>query len=91
MSPGASKSSLGTRYLYYRCTNHACTRKKKSIRAKVVFDFIYGLLEGGIELSEKEYQYYYDQLTSHADKAQLDQFRVDNLIAAMFYAVISSK
>ena len=71
MSPGASKSRLGTRYLYYRCTNESCTRKKKSIRAKVVFDFIYSLLDSGVGLTEKEYQYYYDHLTGQADKQRL--------------------
>lgn len=71
MSPGASKSRAGTRYLYYRCTNHECKRSKKSIRAKVVFDFIYHLLEGGVELTEKDYQYYYEHLTGQADKLRL--------------------
>lgn len=71
MSPGASKSRAGTRYLYYRCTNHDCKRTKKSVRAKVVFDYIYQLLEGGVELTEKDYQYYYEQLTSQADAERL--------------------
>jgi SMC interacting uncharacterized protein involved in chromosome segregation len=71
MSPGASKSRAGTRYLYYRCTNHDCKRTKKSIRAKVVFDYIYQLLDGGIELTEKDHQYYYDHLTSQADTQRL--------------------
>lgn len=71
MTPGASKSRLGKRYLYYRCTNHDCTRKKKSIRAIVVFTFIYKLLENGVGLTEKDYQYYYDNLTGQADKRRL--------------------
>lgn len=71
MSPGASKSRLGKRYLYYRCTNHDCTRKKKSIRAIVIFNFIYKLLENGVGLTEKDYQYYYDHLTSQADTRRL--------------------
>ncbi len=71
MSPGASKSRAGTRYLYYRCTNNDCKRTKKSIRAKVVFDYIYQLLEGGIELTDKDYEYYHEQLTGQADKERL--------------------
>lgn len=71
MSPGASKSRAGKRYLYYRCTNNDYTRKKKSIRAIVVFDFIYKLLENGVGLTEKDYQYYYDNLTSQADRRRL--------------------
>lgn len=71
MSPGASKSRAGTRYLYYRCTNNDCTRKKKSIRAIAVFKFIYELLENGLELTEKDYLYYRDHLTSEADTQRL--------------------
>ncbi len=71
LSPGASKSRAGKRYLYYRCTNTDCTRKKKSIRAIVVFDFIYKLMENGVGLNEKDYQYYYDNLTGQADKRRL--------------------
>lgn len=71
MTPGASKSRAGKRYLYYRCTNDDCTRKKKSIRALVVFNFMYQLLENGIALTEKDYQYYHDNLTGQADKRQL--------------------
>ncbi len=71
MAAGASKSQHGSRYLYYRCTTVGCTRKKKSIRAIEVFNFIYELLEGGIELSESDYQYYYDHLTNHANNEQV--------------------
>lgn len=72
MTPGASKARGGQRYLYYRCTNNDCTRKKKSIRGIEVFNFIYKLLEGGIELTEKDYQYYHDNLTGQADKRRLE-------------------
>ncbi len=71
MSPGASKSRAGTRYLYYRCTNEDCERKKKSIRAITIFNFIYSLLEKGLELTEKDYQYYHDNLTADADTQRL--------------------
>lgn len=71
MSPGASKARAGKRYLYYRCTNNDCNRKKKSIRAIEIFNFIYKLLEDGVELTEKDYQYYYDNLTGQADQRRL--------------------
>lgn len=71
MSPAASKSRAGKRYLYYRCTNNDCTRKKKAIRAIVIFNFIYNLLENGVGLTEKDYQIYYDNLTGQADKRRL--------------------
>ena len=71
MSPGASKSRAGTRYLYYRCTNHDCKRKKKSIRAMTIFKYMYSLLENGVELTEKEYRYYRDHLMSESDSERL--------------------
>ncbi len=71
MSPAASKSRLGKRYLYYRCTNNECPRTKKSIRAIVIFNFIYKLLENGVGLTEKDYKYYYEGLRGQADKRRL--------------------
>lgn len=56
------------RYLYYRCDNKECLRKKKSVRAKVIFDFIYKLLENGLRLTEKEYHDYYDNLNKLTDE-----------------------
>lgn len=55
------------KYLYYRCDNKECKREKKSIRAKVVFDFIYKYLEGGLNLTEKEYNSYYIGMNEQAD------------------------
>lgn len=50
------------RYLYYRCDNQYCDRPKRSIRAKVIFDYIYRFLESGLNFTEKEYQQYSDGL-----------------------------
>lgn len=63
MYAGASKSSSGKRYLFYRCDKTYCQRKKKSIRAKVVFDFIYKFLENGLNFTEKEYKQYLSSMT----------------------------
>lgn len=71
MTPNAPKGRLGDYYLYYRCTNNTCKRKKKSIRGKVIFEFLYELLGNGIDLTEKDYQYYHDNLTKQADKRRL--------------------
>lgn len=71
MSPGASKSRAGTRYLYYRCVNTECTRIKKSIRGIEIFKFIYELLKGGIDLTRNDYQYYYDHLINQADTQRI--------------------
>ncbi|HUA13159.1 MAG TPA: recombinase family protein [Candidatus Sulfotelmatobacter sp.] len=70
MSPGASKGQHGDRkrYLYYRCINAECTRKKKSIRGKVIFNFIYDLLKDGVNLTDKDYKDYYEHLTNEANK-----------------------
>ena len=58
------------KYLYYRCDNKQCVRKKRSVRAKVIFDFIYKLLEGGLNLTEKEYHEYYDNLSKLTDESR---------------------
>ncbi|MFC1790094.1 recombinase family protein [Patescibacteria group bacterium] len=50
------------RYLYYRCDNPNCKRKKRSIRAKVVFEFIYQFLRDKFKLTEADYRKYYDRL-----------------------------
>ena len=71
MAAGASRSQHGSRYLYYRCTTTGCTRKKKSIRAIEIFKFIYELLGNGVDLTKEDYQYYYDHLTSQANKEQI--------------------
>ena len=56
MYAGASRSgTTSKRYLYYNCQNSDCTRSKKSIRAKVIFDWIYEFLENGLNFTEKDY------------------------------------
>ena len=49
-----SKSSSGKKYLYYRCDNKDCKRSPRSIRAKVIFNFIYDLLEDDEDELEAE-------------------------------------
>ena len=50
------------RYLYGRCDNPDCKRKKRSIRTKVVFDFIYEFFRKYFKFTEGEYKLYYDRL-----------------------------
>ncbi|RJR24997.1 hypothetical protein C4578_02225 [Candidatus Microgenomates bacterium] len=57
-----STGHTGQRYLNYRCDNDGCTRPKKSIRAKVIFDFIYQYLEDGLNFTEEDYNLYYKDL-----------------------------
>ncbi len=59
-------------YLYFRCDNEACPRKKKSIRAKVLLDFIYNFLAEGLNLSEKEYREYLKSITIISDRKRED-------------------
>ncbi len=56
------------RYLNFRCDNKECTRKKKSIRSKVVLDFIYQFLEKGLNLTEEDYKDYYQNMTELTDE-----------------------
>lgn len=55
------------RYLYFRCDTKGCERKKKSIRARVVLDFIYDFLKDGLNFTEKEYQQYLDGMKYLSD------------------------
>ncbi len=75
MYAGAAKGK-SKRYLFYRCDNRFCLRKKKSIRGRVIMQFIYDFLEGGLHLTEQDYHEYYDKLTkvtqSKQDKLQID-------------------
>ena len=51
--------------------NTECTREKKSIRGIEIFKFIYELLKDGIDLTQNDYQYYYDHLLNEADTRRI--------------------
>ena len=70
MVVGPSTGSKGKKYLNYRCDNKLCTRKKKSIRAKEVFNWIYDFLKDGLGLTEKDYKSYYNNLTKISDNTR---------------------
>lgn len=57
-----STGHTGQRYLNYRCDNEGCMRPKKSVRAKVIFDFIYQFLAEGLNFTEEDYNKYYKDL-----------------------------
>lgn len=78
MRVGPSTSHMGKRLLYYRCDNETCvrnsaenrnkkrndpTRIKGSIRAKVIFDFIYNFLADGLNFTEADYKRYYEGIS----------------------------
>ena len=49
--------------MYYICQNKFCSRAKKSIRARIVFDFVYEFLEKGLNFGEKEYKDYLEHMS----------------------------
>lgn len=59
---GPSTGGSGKKLLYARCDTKGCPRKKKSIRSKIIFNFVYEFLEDGLNLSEKEYKDYYSNM-----------------------------
>ncbi|MFH1533507.1 MAG: recombinase family protein [Nitrospirota bacterium] len=69
MYAGAVKGET-KRYLTYRCDNKYCPRKKKSIRGKVIFDFIYDFLKYGLHFTEEDYSRYLKAMESLTGKRQ---------------------
>lgn len=70
MYPAASKGR-DRRYLYYRCDNKVCTRKQKSVRAKVVFEYVYGVVSSGLRFTSKDYNLYREKLLSLGDSRKI--------------------
>ncbi len=66
VAPSTSQTKK-KRYLYFRCDTKGCDRKKKSIRSKVIFDFIIDFLQDGLGFTEKEYQQYLDGMKYLSD------------------------
>lgn len=56
------------KYLNYRCDFKLCERSKKSIRAKVIFNWVYEFLEKDFKLTEEDYNEYYSHLTTLSDR-----------------------
>lgn len=68
MVVGPSTSKTGKKLLYYRCDNKLCVRQKKSIRAKVIFNWIYDFLAKNFKFTEEDYKQYYAHLTTLTDR-----------------------
>lgn len=71
MRVAPSTSQTAKRYLYFRCDTQWCERKKKSIRSKVILDFIYDFLKDGLNFTEVEYQQYLDGMKYLSDEAKV--------------------
>lgn len=73
-----SRGHLGKRYLYYRCDNPFCSRKKKSIRAKVIFESIYKFFEENLNFDKSDYDFY---ISSSKELLKSRQIQVDSQLA----------
>ncbi len=67
MYAAPSTSEHGRKYLSYRCDYEFCSRKKRAIRAKHIFNFIYDFLEDGLNFTEADYNNYYKRLKYISD------------------------
>lgn len=72
MYAAPSRSEHSGVYLNYRCDNKDCLRNdkskhiKKTTRAIIIFKFIYRLLEESLQLTEEDYNQYYEDMTTIA-------------------------
>lgn len=66
MHVSRSKSGNGNRYLYFRCGNQDCTREKKNIRAQVVLDDIYKILDR-MRFTKRDVEKIQDHLTDYIE------------------------
>ncbi len=73
IAPSTSRSKQ--RFLYCRCDTIGCPRKKKSIRMKVILDFIYQFLEEGLKFTEKDYNDYYQSITEISEEKRQELLR----------------
>lgn len=78
VAPSTSGGGKRERLLYCRCDNKECKakklRKKRSCRIKHVLKFIYDFLEGGLNLTQQDYERYYTGLKRLSDQ-QLQEVR----------------
>jgi site-specific DNA recombinase len=89
MYAGAAKGHT-KRYLFYRCDKDTCPRQKKSIRGKVILEFIYDFFKSGLHLTEKDYRDYYDGMT-YITKSRHEKLLIDLHSQQARLKVISSE
>ena len=51
-----------TKYFYYRCNNDFCQYNNKSVRAKVILDYVYEYLDTKPFSSKQAYEHYKDEI-----------------------------
>ena len=96
MVTGASKGRGGTRYLNYRCDTKDCPRQaknmKRSCRGNIVFNFIYDLLNNGLNFTEERYDEYRDSALLQNEKGrQKLQTQLHSMQGAMKSAEAKAK
>lgn len=62
MSTGITSKPNGMKYFYYRCDTKVCTRKSKSVRAKVIRDYVSDFLKKKPFSSNKAYKHYVEEM-----------------------------
>ncbi len=71
ITPKKTKKGI-TRYFYYRCENEDCPRYGKSVRAKVIMEYIYAFLDKKPFASKKSYDHYKAEMTHVSEQRILD-------------------
>lgn len=67
------KTGQHQKYFFYRCHTETCPRKGKSVRAKLVMDFIY-LLFDNVELTSKEIHKYFLQQMEEVQHRKMKEY-----------------
>lgn len=64
------------RYFYYRCDTEDCDRRGKSIRAKVVMDYIYNFLDQKPFSSKSSYDHYVEEIKRVAEERLIEAKKI---------------
>jgi len=67
-----SKRGIVTKYFYYRCDTDDCDKYGKSVRAKVIMDYIYAFLDQKPFSSKTSYDHYVEEMKLIADERLLE-------------------
>lgn len=83
----AASSGQSKKYLYYRCDTVGCKRVKKSIRARILIDYIYDFFTQKFHLTQKDYQKYYSKLSLLADERRIKLRKQKNHLSGAIKAL----
>jgi DNA invertase Pin-like site-specific DNA recombinase len=75
ITPKKSKNGI-VRYFYYRCDNDICARHGKSVRAKIIMDYIYNFLDKKPFSSQVSYDHYTEEMKSVSAERILDARKI---------------